>query len=309
MRIIEQNAVGGPEVLQVVDRDIPNPGPGEVRVKTGAASINPVDAAIRAGYFPLLGEPPFSVGWDVAGTVDAVGEGVSLHLVGDRVFGMPRFPAAANAYAEYVIAPAEDLVATPDVLDDEHAAAIPLVGLTAWLGLVHEGNVQPRQRVLIHAGGGGVGHLAVQIAKAKGAYVIATASPSKAEFVKGLGADEVIDYTAGDFADGLDPVDLAFEPFGGDIATRSLAVVRDGGVLISLTAEPDESTAVEAKRRGIHALKINVAPDREALQALADLAAAGTLVPHVSGVYPLEKAADAHAELAGSTQGKIVLVP
>ena len=309
MRIIEQHTLGGPEVLQVAEVEIPVPEAGEVRVKVGAAGINPVDAAVRAGYFPLLGEPPFALGWDVAGTIDAVGEGVSLHLIGDRVLGMPRFPAAGNAYAEYVVAPAEEFVSTPEVLDDEHAGAIPLVGLTAWKALVEEGNVQPGQRVLIHAGGGGVGHLAVQIAKAKGAYVIATASPSKADFVRSLGADEVIDYTSGDFAEGLAPVDFALDPLGGDNTARSLAVVRDGGVLVSLTAEPDESTAAEAARRRIHAVKISVVQNREALQALADLAAQGALVPHVSAVYPLEKVGDAHAELAGSVQGKIVLVP
>lgn len=309
MRIIEQQAIGGPEVLTVVETDIPTPGPGEVRIKTGAASINPVDAKVRAGLAPLLGQPPFTVGWDVAGEVDAIGEGVGEHRVGDRVFGMPRFPAQAAAYAEYVIATADEVVATPSNLDDEHAAAIPLVGLTAWLALVDEARIQAGQRVLVHAAGGGVGHVAVQIAKAKGAFVIATASPAKAEFVRSLGADEVIDYTAGDFAQGLEPVDVALEPLGGDIAVRTLPVVRDGGVLISLSAPLDAATQAVAEARGIRALQIMVAPNRSALLALADLAADGRLVPHISGVYPLEKAGDAHAELAGSVQGKIVLVP
>lgn len=309
MRIIEQSTLGGPEVLEIVEVDLPDPGPGEVRVKTGAAALNPVDGAVRAGYYPLLGEPPFVIGWDVAGTVDAIGEGVSPHAVGDRVFGMPKFQAAARAYAEYVVAPAEELVATPANLDDEHAAAIPLAALTAWQALVETGNVQAGQRVLIHAAGGGVGHFAVQIAKAKGAYVVATASPSKADFVKGLGADEVIDYTAGDFAEGLAPVDIALDSLSGDITGRTLAVVADGGVLAMLIGEFDEDTVAAAARREIVLSRVMVRPHREALRALADLAAAGGLVPHVSGVFPFEKVGDAHRDLAGSTQGKIVLVP
>ncbi|MDQ3157477.1 MAG: NADP-dependent oxidoreductase [Actinomycetota bacterium] len=309
MRIIEQHSVGGPEVLAVAEVAVPEPGTGEVRVKVGAAGINPVDAAVRAGHYPLLGETPFVLGWDIAGTVDAIGEGVSLHRVGDRVFGMPRFPSEARAYAEYVVVPAEELVKTPEPLDDEHAAAIPLAGLTAWQALIEAGELQAGQRVLIHGAGGGVGHLAVQIAKARGAYVIATASPGKVEFVTGLGADEVIDYTAGDFAEGLDPVDVALDPLSGDITARTLAVIRDSGVLATLVAVTDEAVAEEAIRRNIRHVKVFVAPRREALVALADLADDGKLIPHISGIYPLEKAGDAHEQLAQGGPGKIVLVP
>lgn len=309
MRIIEQLALGGPDVLRVGEADLPVPGPGEVRVKVGAAAINPVDIAVRAGYYPLLGEPPFVLGWDVAGSVDALGEGVTLHTVGDRVFGMPRFPAAARTYAEYVIAPAQDLVRTPSALDDERSAAIPLAGLTAWQALVEGGDIQPGQRVLIHAAGGGVGHFAVQIAKARGAYVVATASAAKVDFVRGLGADEVIDYRNQDFAEGLEPVDVAIDPLSGDITARTLAVLRKGGVLATLIPVTDESVAAEGLRHNVRHVAVSVAPRRESLLALAHLAETGLIRPHVSGVYPLEKVGDAHEAVVAGAPGKTVLVP
>lgn len=309
MRIIEQHEVGGPEVLRTADVAIPAPAAGEIRVKVGAIGVNPVDVAVRDGSFPLLGDPPFVLGWDMAGTVDALGEEVAGFAVGDRVFGMPRFPGQARCYAEYVLAPASELAATPASLDDEQAAATPLAGLTAWQALVEAGDVQPGQRVLIHAAGGGVGHLAVQIAKARGAFVVATASAAKVDFVTGLGADEVIDYRARDFTDGLDPVDLAIDPLSGDITARTLAVIRDGGVLATLIPITDDTVADEAARRDVTHAEIHVVPRRDSLHALADLAATGQLAPHVSATYPLDKAGDAHGEFTSGTLGKIVLVP
>ena len=152
----------------------PEPGPTEVLVRTGAAGVNPVDWKTRAGG-GMLGSPPFTVGWDVAGVVEEVGLGVTRFAVGDRVFGMPRFPREAAAYAEYVTSPSRQLARTPASLSDVEAAALPLAALTAWQALVDTAGVQQGQRVLIHASAGGVGHLAVQIAKARGAHVIATA--------------------------------------------------------------------------------------------------------------------------------------
>ena len=182
MRTITQNTAGGPEVLVIVEIDDPTPGPGEVLVRVGAAGINPVDAAVRAGYYPLLGKPPFTVGWDISGTVEAIGPGVSEFAVGDEVFGMPRFPKQAAAYAEKVVAPAVELAAKPPSLDHVQAGALPLAGLTAWQGLVKIGGLKQGQRALIHGAAGGVGHIAVQIAKARGAHVVATASTAKLDF-------------------------------------------------------------------------------------------------------------------------------
>lgn len=307
MRIIEQQSTGGADVLRLTETDTPRPAKGEVLVRVGAIGVNPVDAAVRAGYWPLLGEPPFVLGWDVAGTVDALGENVTDLTVGDRVFGLIRFPEAGNAYAEYVVAPASELAPTPSGLDDVHAAAIPLAGLTAWKALVEEGAVRAGERVLIHAAGGGVGHFAVQIAKARGAYVVATASTEKADFVRALGADEVIDYTAGDFAAELEPVDLAIDPLGGELTARTVAVLRDRGRLVSLLPGNEDAVHEEVERRGIRHSTISVTASRSALLELAALVNAGGLAPTVSATFPLERAADAHEALARSPKGKVVL--
>src|SRR5918997_4472276 len=167
MRVITQLSTGGPEVLELGEAEIREPLPTEIRVRVGAAGVNPVDWKTRAGagMAPVIGPPPFTVGWDVAGTVDAVGMGVTRFAVGDRVFGMPWFPRQAGAYAEYVTAPSRQFAHIPEGVSDVVAAATPLAGLTAWQILVDTADVQRDQRVLLHAAGGGVGHLAVQIAK------------------------------------------------------------------------------------------------------------------------------------------------
>ncbi len=308
MRIVTQNTVGGPEVLEVVETTSPVPGPGEVRVAVAAIGVNPVDAAVRAGHFPLLGKPPFTVGWDVAGHVDAVGEGVTELAVGDRVFGMPHFPMSAAAYAEQVVAPADELVKTPEGTDDVHAAALPLAALTAYQALVEVADVRAGQRVLVQAGGGGVGHLAIQIAKALGAEVVATASPAKIEAVRDFGADQVVDYTSADFTAVVAPVDVTIDPFGGDNINRSLAVTRSGGVVASLL-DFDEAAAAAAAERGVRLVRIGVVPNQESLRAIADLVADGRLSAHVPATFPIEKAGDAHAELANGVLGKLVLLP
>jgi NADPH:quinone reductase-like Zn-dependent oxidoreductase len=218
MRAAIQNSVGGPDVLVIANRPDPTPKASEVLVRVKAAGINPVDGAVRAGYYPLLGEPPFILGWDISGTVEALGAGVSGFRVGDEVFGMPRFPKQAAAYAELTAVPADEIVLKPKRAGHLEAGALPLAGLTAWQGLVRHGGLKSGQRVLIHAAAGGVGHLAVQIAKAHGAYVVATASPAKLDFVRNLGADEVIDYTKGDFTDQVRDIDLVLEPLGGEHA-------------------------------------------------------------------------------------------
>ena len=169
-------------------------------MRTVAAGVNPVDWKVRArGGF--LGEPPFTVGWDVAGVVEEIGFGVTRFSVGDRVFGMPRFPREAAAYAEYVTSPSRQLAPIPDGLDDVEAGALPLAGLTAWQALVETADVRPGQRVLVLAAAGGVGHLAVQIAKARGAYVLGTARAEKHAFLVDLGVDEPIDYTSENVAE------------------------------------------------------------------------------------------------------------
>ncbi|SFO09588.1 NADPH:quinone reductase [Mesorhizobium sp. NFR06] len=306
MRAVVQNSVGGPDVLFVAEQPDPSPRPGEVLVRVKAAGINPVDGAVRGGFYPLLGEPPFILGWDISGTVAALGAGVTAFKVGDDVFGMPRFPKQAGGYAELASAPANELAAKPAAIDHAHAAALPLASLTAWQGLVRHGGLQAGQRALIHAGAGGVGHLAVQIAKARGAYVVSTASPNKLGFVRSLGADEVIDYTKEDFAQTAGDFDLVLEPLGGDHAEDSLRVLRDGGVLVSLLDVRD-TTKAHAKERNIRVERMSVVPDREGLVELARLVDAKKLSPHVAKAFPLDQAGAAHAFLATRPIGKVVL--
>jgi NADPH:quinone reductase-like Zn-dependent oxidoreductase len=306
MRAVIQNTVGEPDVLVIADRPDPTPKAGEVLVRVKAAGINPVDGAVRAGYFPLLGEPPFILGWDISGLVEALGAGVTGLKVGDEVFGMPRFPKQAAAYAELVAAPADEIALKPKAADHAQAGALPLAGLTAWQGLVRHGGLKSGQRVLVHAAAGGVGHLAVQIAKARGAYVVATASPNKLDFVRKLGADEVIDYTKSDFTGQISDIDLVLDPVGGDHADRSLKVIRNGGVLVSLL-NLNDVTRAQASARDIRVERMSVVPDREGLVELARLIDQNKLTVHVAKSFPLEQAGAAHAYLATKPIGKVVL--
>ncbi|MET9568429.1 NADP-dependent oxidoreductase [Streptomyces virginiae] len=304
MRAIVVNEWGGPENL--VEREIerPEPGLGEVLVRVHAAGVNPVDWKTRAsGALIAWGETPI-VGWDVSGTVEAVGPGVTLYAPGDEVYGMPHFPRQAGGYAEYVAAPARHFARKPASLDHVQAAALPLAALTAWQALVDTAGITAGQRVLVHAAAGGVGHLAVQIAKARGAYVIGTASAAKHDVLRELGADELIDYRSVDFAEAVSDVDVVLDALGGETAERSLKVLKPGGHLVSLPG-PD-SVPADADR--VNASWVLVDPDLKGLEAIADLADKGLLKPLVETVLPLAQAARAH-EIGeqGRTTGKIVL--
>ncbi|MFE0021644.1 NADP-dependent oxidoreductase [Amycolatopsis sp. NPDC059021] len=309
MRAISQRTLGGPEVLEEADLPRPVPGPTEILVRVHAAGVNPVDWKSReTGGMGTLGAPPFVLGWDVSGVVAETGPGVTLFAPGDEVFGMPWFPRQAGAYAEYVTAPSRHFAAKPAGLDHVHAAAVPLAGLTAWQSLHDTAKVQAGRRVLIHAAAGGVGHLAVQIAKALGAYVIGTASTPKHEFVRGLGADEVIDYRTADFAEEVRDVDVVLDTIGGEYGPRSLRTLREGGTLVQLTRNVGESLSEAAAARGVTTGLTLVEPDRAGLLALAELIASRRLRPVAGTVLPLAEAAKAH-ELgqSGGTTGKIVL--
>ncbi|MGW2013390.1 NADP-dependent oxidoreductase [Streptomyces sp. NPDC001927] len=304
MRAITATAWGGPEVLAEARVARPEPGPTEILVRVHAAGVNPADWKIRAsGGFGPWGEPPI-LGWDVSGVVEAVGFGVTLYAPGDEVFGMPQFPQQGGGYAEYVAAPARHFARKPAGLSHVEAAALPLAGLTAWQALVETARLRAGQRVLVHAAAGGVGHLAVQIAKARGAYVIGTASGAKHDFLRSLGVDEPIDYTTTDFAQAVRDVDIVLDCYGGDYGTRSLPVLRDGGSLVTLPS-PDD---VPASVRGIRTGFTLVEPDYAGLLALAALVEAGQLRPEVDTVLPLAEAAKAHAlGESGRTRGKLVL--
>ncbi|MEU6132924.1 NADP-dependent oxidoreductase [Saccharopolyspora sp. NPDC047091] len=306
MRAIVQQEIGGPEVLAVVDAPEPRPLPTEVLVRVSAIGLNPLEARLRAGEFPLLGRPPFTLGWDVSGVVE---EAMTWRFrPGDEVFGMPLFPRAANAYAERVAAPALHLARKPAALSHVEAAALPIAGLTAWQGLVDLGGVTAGDRVLVHGGGGGVGHVAIQLAKALGAHVITTAGGGKREFAAELGADEVIDYAAVDFAEVVRDVDLVLDTLGGDVPERSLEVLRPGGHLVTAVAEEDVRQAARFAAAGRRFSGIAVDPDPVALRGLVDLVDRGELRVHVQEVFPFERVADAHRMLdAGHLRGKLVL--
>ncbi|WP_326619660.1 NADP-dependent oxidoreductase [Streptomyces decoyicus] len=309
MRAVSQDTAGGPDVLKMIITDRPVPGPTEILVRVHAAGVNPTDWKSRSqGAFMTGAKAPFTLGFDVSGVVEAVGLGVTLFAPGDKVFGMPRFPHPAGAYAEYVTAPARHFAHLPASLDHIQGAALPLASLTAWQALVDTAQVQPGARVLIHAAAGGVGHLAVQIAKSRGAYVIGTARQAKHDFLRGLGADELIDYTQQDFAEAVRDVDIVLDTIGGDYGARSLRTLRPGGTLVSILPLDDTFPAAQAREARVRAGFLLVEPDRAGLQAVAGLVDSGKLRVTVDTVVPLEEAAKAHTlGETGRTTGKIVL--
>ncbi|WP_159837446.1 NADP-dependent oxidoreductase [Nocardia sp. CY41] len=294
MLAITQYAFGGPEVLQVVEVDRPRPGPGEVLVRVAATSVNAADWKVRAGLLGQLGDPPLTLGLDVSGVVAELGPGADRFAVGDPVYGM----VFGGANAEYVVAPAQTLAPKPRNVDLVHAAALPTAALTAWQALAALG---AGQRVLVHAAAGGVGHLAVQIARHRGAYVIGTARAVNHEYLRELGADEVIDYTATDFAAAVRDVDIVLDLVGGAYGSRSLAVLRPDGRLIDT-----QGSDAEADPRYE---RFYVEPSGASLREITTMVERGRLRVTIDRILPLPEAAKAH-ELseAGRVRGKIVLV-
>jgi NADPH:quinone reductase-like Zn-dependent oxidoreductase len=308
MRAVIMESYGGPEVLKLADMPLPSPLLTEVLVRVRAVGTNPVDTYVRSGAFQLL-KPPAILGWDLSGVVEEVVPGVNRFRVGDEVFGMPLFPRAAGAYAEYVAAPARQLARKPAGLDHIQAGGLPLAGVTAWQALVDIAEIRPGQRVLIHAAAGGVGHLAVQIAKARGAHVVGTASRSKHDFLRSVGAEEAFDYREADFATVVKDIDVAVDLVGRDYGPRTLEVLRPGGVLVTIE-RVNPALAAQAAACGKRVAGMAVEPDRVALEGLARLVEEGKLRVHVGEVLPLEEARRAHEILAQrGTTGKVVLTP
>lgn len=307
MRAIIQESYGGPEVLHETRVPRPEPGPGEILVAVRAAGVNPTDWKHRAqaGFVDRL---PLILGWDVSGVVEAVGYGVTLFAPGEEVFGMLPYPHGSGSHAEYVVGPARAFTRKPTVIDHVQAGALPLVSLTAYQALIDTAGIGPGQRVLIHAAAGGVGHVAVQIAKAHGAYVIGTASAPKHDLLRELGADEVVDYRTTDVADAVDGVDMVLDPLGGETRARSVGLLRPGGTLVSLLSGGTAEEAARAAERGVRTATMLVEADHAGMNAVADLVAAGALRPRVEATFPLAEAAAAHRlGETGRTTGKIVL--
>jgi NADPH:quinone reductase-like Zn-dependent oxidoreductase len=297
---VRQHTFGGPEVLVVEEVPRPEPGPTEVLVRVAAAGVNPVDWKTRAGV-GFLREPPFTVGWDVAGTIEDVGYGVTWLAPGDRVFGMPRFPREAGCYAEYVVSPSRQLARIPDGLGDIEAAGLPLAGLTAWQALVETAGVGKGSRVLVLGAAGGVGHLAVQIARGLGAWVAGTSSPEKHGFLAGVGADEPLDKAE---PVSVRDVDVVLDAVGGDAGLAALPAMRDGGMLVTVSGSAVAGLREAAVGR-VRVAGVLVEPDRGGLEGLAALG----VRPHVDATFPLAEAGAAHSlGEQGRTRGKLVLV-
>ncbi|MGV0820867.1 NADP-dependent oxidoreductase [Martelella sp. AMO21009] len=305
MKAIRIHDFGAPEVLKLEQLERPVPAAGEVLVRVLAASVNPVDWKIRSGNYGAIGEDdlPIIPGRDICGEIVAVGEDVGHFSPGDRVFAF--LDMARGGYAEYVAVPAEELAAVPQSLSAEEAAAVPLAGITAWQGLFDHGGLEEGQRVLVHGGGGGVGHLAVQIAKAKGAWVATTVSPEDVVFARKLGADRVIDYKSELFEGILDPVDMVFDLVGGETRARSFQVLKEGGILVSTLGEPDGETA---SKFNIRTAGYMARPNAAQLAEIADLIERRKLRVCVQQTLQLSEAAKAHEVLENQhTQGKVVL--
>ncbi|MHB8295605.1 MAG: NADP-dependent oxidoreductase [Acidimicrobiales bacterium] len=307
MLAVRQRRPGGPEVLEVVEAQRPRPDPTEVLVAVRPAGVNPVDWVTRAGKGHLQ-TLPFTLGWEVSGVVEEIGVGVTRFAPGDDVFGMPRLPKEAGAYAEYLTAPSRQLALKPPSLSHVEAGGLSLAGLTAWQILSDTAHVAAGQRVLVTAAAGGVGHLAVQIAKARGAFVIATARSAKHRFLEDLGADEVLDYTSVDVAATVRDVDVVLDAIGGDHSVALLRVLRPGGLIVPVRGGATSEIAKAGTARGVTARTLLVEPDGAGLEHLAALVDAGQLRVEVEQALPLADAAEAHRlGEAGRTRGKMVL--
>lgn len=307
MKAIVINQYGGAEELVEKELSKPNIEANQVLIEMHATSINPIDWKIRAGYmkdgmdfdFPLI------LGWDAAGVVSEVGKEVANFKVGDEVFARPAM--SNGTYAEYVAVEEELVALKPKSVSFEEAASVPLAGLTAWQCLVDYGHIKQDDKVLIHAGSGGVGSFAIQIAKSFGAYVISTASGKNEAFLKELGVDEFINYETTDFIDVVNDVDLVVDTMGGEILDESLEVVKEGGRLVSTAGQPD---AEKAKAKKVTADSMWLNPNGKQLAELGDLMEKGKVKVHIGETYPLTQAGLRKAHELSEThhaKGKIVI--
>lgn len=305
MKAVRIHSWGGPEVMRVEDAPLPVLADDDVLVRVVVAAINPVDWKIRQGYLKdmLPHKLPLILGWDVSGVVTAVGAKVTAFKIGDEVYSRPDI-SRDGAYAEYIAVRESELAPKPASLDHVHAAAVPLVGLTAWQAMLENAGLQSGQTVLIHGAAGGVGTIAVQLAKWKGARVIATASAANHDYLRALGADVVIDYHTQRFED-AGPVDVVFDLIGGKTQERSWSVVKPGGALVSVVAPPP---AEAGRKAGARALFTFIQPNAGQLRQLAALIDAGTVKVTVEARYPLAQAVEALERVRqGHTRGKVVL--
>ena len=306
MKAIVIHEYGGPEVLKYEDVPRPEPKENEILVRVIAAGVNPVDGMVRAGMFAKYGRTPFPMipGYDIAGIVEKTGPKITKFKKGDSVYAYISLKDGGG-YAEYAVATEVEAAPKPRSISFVEAAGVPVVTLTAWQALIDTAKLSAGQTVLIHGGSGGVGSFAIQIAKARGARVIATASTANQDLLKQLAADVAIDYTKTKFEDVARDVDVVLDSVGKDTLARSYGVVKKGGFIVSLVARPDPT---ELEKHGIHGASINVEPNSSELAEIGKLIDEKKIKVIISQVLPLPEAIKAHEQVAtGHTRGKIVL--
>jgi NADPH:quinone reductase-like Zn-dependent oxidoreductase len=306
IRKMRIHSFGDSVVLQADTVEPSLPDAAQVVVGVKAASVNPVDFKIRNGKYPAVKEDrlPYTLGRDVSGVVEQCGAQATQYQIGDEVFGMVGI--GGGGYAEKAALDERAITRKPASLDHVHAAAIPLAGQTAWQGLFRHGGLKAGQSVLIHGGAGGVGHFAIQFAKAKGARVLTTVATANVEFAKSLGADVVIDYQQERFEDHAADLDMVFDLIDGETRARSWKLLKAGGTLVSTLSDPSQQ---QAKELGVRALRYTVEADGNELAEIAALVTAGKVKAHIAKTYPLEEAAQALAALEQAhPAGKIVLI-
>lgn len=312
MRQVVYDRFGDSDVLQVTESPVPVPGDGEVLIRVHGAGLNPIDWKTRRGMgfvaSQLENKLPWSPGYDAAGEVVEVADDVTTLAPGDRVMGMIGFPTSGGANAQFAIARADELAIVPAELDLLSAAGVPLAALTAWQALFEVARLKSGQKVLIHAGAGGVGHFAVQFALAEGAHVIATASARNRDFLSELGVHEVIDYNTVDVAEECFGLDVVLDLVGGEAGKRSLKTLSDTGVLVTIPTVTADEVVSAAEALGVRAHGMRTRPDVFHLEEIAELIEDGDIRVHIDQVFPLEQAGEAHDLLeAGHVRGKLVL--
>jgi NADPH:quinone reductase-like Zn-dependent oxidoreductase len=313
MKAVQIHEFGDIDVLKYEDVEQPEPQAGEVLVRVRAASINPVDCLSRQIPVPITSgakELPYILGWDISGEVVALGEGVMQFAVGDEVYGMPRFPEEAKAYGQYTTSPVSDLALKPRRLSHQEAAGIPLAALTAWQALFDTVHLRAGETAFISGGAGGVGHLAIQLAKWKGAQVITTTSTRNVEFVRSLGADVIIDYTKQSLVDAVKDVDVVLDTLSGDTLKQSFQVVKRGARIVSIPGQKGAGEIGEqlAPQYGVSFALILVHPSGEQMAEITKLVDADQLKVHLDAVFPLKDVAQAHKlSEGGHVRGKLVL--
>ncbi len=306
MKAIVIHKYGGPEVLKYEDVPRPEPKADQILIRVIAAGVNPVDGMIRSGMFAKNGNGafPLILGGDIAGIVERAGNEITKFKAGDPVFAYVSLDSGGG-YAQYAVVPERDAAPKPESLTYVEAAGVPIVALTAWQALNDAAKLNAGQTVLIHGGSGGVGSFAIQIAKARGAKVIATASTANQDVLKQLGADVAIDYTKQKFEEIAKDVDVVLDSVGKDTLTRSYGVVKKGGIIVSLVARPHQS---ELEKHGIRGVALSVEPNSGELAQIGKLIDDKKIRVIVSQTFPLSEAAKAHEQVAtGHTRGKIVL--